>query len=62
MYVIICKKDGDSSKCIPIMTEDDDVMATFKTIAEAEEFKNNHILCQISEVFIIDCELAEIML
>lgn len=61
MYAIICKKDGDSKKAIPIVTEGDDgLMATWDTLEDARRFAVDNILCQISEVFFVDLENAEI--
>jgi hypothetical protein len=61
MYAILCLKDGDSSKPIPIVSsKDDGMMATWKELKDAKEFALNNMLCQISEVFFINLEDGEI--
>jgi len=56
MYAILCLKDGDSNTTMPIVKDDGDTLATWETLAEAREFSDGHILCQISEVLFIDLD------
>ena len=58
---ILCLKDGDPLKTIPIMDSDDDsCMATWNSLKEAKAFAEGHILCRISEKFYINLTGGEI--
>lgn len=56
MFVIICIKDGDKNTTIPIVQGDDDTMATWDTLEEAMAFSVGNILCQASNVIIINLD------
>ena len=66
MYGILCKKDGDYRKTIPIMKGDEEtgddtgVMATWSTVEEAQDFARENLLCQVSATIIIDLKNEEI--
>ena len=56
MYGILCKKDGNAMVTIPIQRDEeaDGILATWSSLDEAIAFAENHPLCQMSEVLIVD--------
>lgn len=62
MIVIICKRDGDSNRAVPIMRDEDDAaLATWETEAEAKAFASENLLCQVSETIFVDLDTYEVL-
>lgn len=59
MFGILCLKDGDPNCTLMIMTEEES-MATWPTLKEAQDFAKDHIMCQISVVLYVDLENYQI--
>lgn len=61
MIAILCKRDGLPNRTLAIMDENEDHLATFTTLEEAQDFACEHILCQNSECIFIDLANNEIV-
>ena len=58
---IIALRDGKSDLAFPIINEETETMETWDTEKEAREFSENNMLCQYSEVILIDLETGSVI-
>lgn len=61
MFLIICERETRKGVkfWVPIVNEDDDNMAVYDTLADAEKEVSTHILCSKSRNIIVDTETGK---